>query len=112
MVNGALQGACCDPLSARWRLLVPGRHPPSLELSTLVADVDLASHPTAYPKGQTIFTQGEPADAVFYIAKGRVKITVISPQGKEAVVAILGPDDFFGEGCLAGQPRRMATVRS
>ena len=49
---------------------------------------------------------------MFYIQKGKVKITVISEQGKEAVVAILGADDFFGEGCLAGQPRRMATVRA
>jgi CRP-like cAMP-binding protein len=65
-----------------------------------------------YRKDQIIFTQGDLADAVFYIAKGRVKITVISPQGKEAVLAILGSDDFFGEGCLAGQLRRMATVRT
>lgn len=65
-----------------------------------------------YRKNQVVFSQGEPADAVFYIQKGKVKITVISEQGKEAVVAILGADDFFGEGCLAGQPRRMATVRA
>jgi CRP/FNR family transcriptional regulator, cyclic AMP receptor protein len=53
---------------------------------------------------------GDPADSVFYIQKGKVKVTVISEQGKEAVVAILGPDEFCGEGCLAGQPRRMATA--
>ncbi len=63
-----------------------------------------------YGKDQTVFSQGEPADAVFYIQKGKVKVTVVSSQGKEAVIAILGSDDFFGEGCLAGQPRRMATV--
>jgi CRP/FNR family cyclic AMP-dependent transcriptional regulator len=63
-----------------------------------------------YPKDQTVFSQGEPADAVFYIQKGKAKITVVSTQGKEAVVAILGPDDFFGEGCFAAQPRRIATV--
>jgi CRP/FNR family cyclic AMP-dependent transcriptional regulator len=63
-----------------------------------------------YRKNQPVFAQGEPADAVFFIQKGKVKITVLSEQGKEAVVAILGADDFFGEGCLAGQPRRMATV--
>jgi CRP/FNR family transcriptional regulator, cyclic AMP receptor protein len=50
------------------------------------------------------------ADAVFYIQKGRVKLGVVSKQGKEAVIAILGPGDFFGEGCLAGQPLRMATA--
>src|SRR6202023_1026376 len=57
-----------------------------------------------------VFSQGGPADAVFYIQKGKVKITVVSEQGKEAVVAILGANDFFGEGCLAGQRRRMSTV--
>jgi CRP/FNR family transcriptional regulator, cyclic AMP receptor protein len=63
-----------------------------------------------YRTDKAIFSQGEPADAVFYIQKGRVKITVVSEQGKEAVVAVLGPDEFCGEGCLTGQPRRMATA--
>lgn len=49
-----------------------------------------------------IFSQGDTGDAVFYVQKGKVKVTVVSEQGKEAVVAILGTDDFFGEGCLAG----------
>jgi CRP/FNR family cyclic AMP-dependent transcriptional regulator len=61
-------------------------------------------------EGQVIFTQGDPADALFYVQKGKVKVTTISSQGKEAVVAILGPGDFFGEGCLAGQPLRISTV--
>lgn len=65
-----------------------------------------------YRKDQIVFSQGETANSVFFIQKGKVKITVLSEQGKEAVVAILGPDDFFGEGCLAGQPRRMATVKT
>jgi CRP/FNR family transcriptional regulator, cyclic AMP receptor protein len=59
---------------------------------------------------QPVFAQGEPADSVFYIQEGRVKVTVLSEQGKEAIVAILGTGDFCGEGCLAGQPRRMATA--
>jgi CRP/FNR family transcriptional regulator, cyclic AMP receptor protein len=63
-----------------------------------------------YPKKATVFSQGSPADAVFYIEKGKVKVTVLSARGKEAVVAILGGGDFFGEGCLAGQPLRMATA--
>jgi CRP/FNR family cyclic AMP-dependent transcriptional regulator len=63
-----------------------------------------------YQKDQTVFAQGSPADAVFYIQKGKVKITVVSEQGKEAVVAVLGSDEFFGEGCLTGQPRRIATA--
>jgi len=61
-------------------------------------------------KKQVIFSQGSPADAVFYIEKGKVKLTVLSARGKEAVVAILGNGDFFGEGTLAGQPLRMATA--
>ena len=63
-----------------------------------------------YPKKATLFSQGSPADAVFYIEKGKVKLTVLSPRGKEAVVAILNNGDFFGEGSLAGQPLRMATA--
>ena len=63
-----------------------------------------------YRKDQIVFSQGDPPDAVFYIESGKVKITVVSEQGKEAVVAMLGTNDFFGEGCLAGQARRMATI--
>jgi CRP-like cAMP-binding protein len=65
---------------------------------------------TVYQKVQVIFGQGDPADAVFYIEKGTVKLTVLSDRGKAAVVAMLGRGDFFGEGCLAGQPLRMATA--
>jgi CRP/FNR family transcriptional regulator, cyclic AMP receptor protein len=60
--------------------------------------------------GRNIFRQGQPADSLFYIRQGKVKLAVISPQGKEAIVAILGAGEFFGEGCLAGQPLRMATA--
>src|ERR1700731_63727 len=63
-----------------------------------------------YEKDQVIFSESGTADSIFYIQKGRVKIVAHSKQGKEAVVAILGPGDFCGEGCLAGQPRRMATA--
>ena len=63
-----------------------------------------------YPKKQIIFAQGDAADAVFYIWKGKVKVTVLSKQGKEAVVALLGNDQFLGEGCLIGQPKRLATA--
>jgi CRP-like cAMP-binding protein len=63
-----------------------------------------------YRNDQIVFSQGDPAAAVFYIQRGKVKVTVVSEQGKEAVVAILGPEEFFGEGCLAGQTQRIATV--
>jgi len=63
-----------------------------------------------YRKDNVIFSQSSPADAVFYIQKGKVKITVTSEQGKEAVVAILGPGEFIGEGCLNGQVLHLATA--
>jgi CRP/FNR family transcriptional regulator, cyclic AMP receptor protein len=63
-----------------------------------------------YRKGKIVYRQGEHADSVFYIQSGKVKTTVVSEQGKEAVVALLGAGDFFGEGCLTGQPLRLSTV--
>jgi CRP/FNR family transcriptional regulator, cyclic AMP receptor protein len=63
-----------------------------------------------YRKEQVVFSQGDPADAVFYIQSGQVKVTVISKEGKEAVVAFLGTDQFFGEGCLVGRTRCISTV--
>ena len=63
-----------------------------------------------YRKNQIVFAQGDAADAVFHIEEGKVKVTVISERGKEAVVAINAEGDFFGEACLTGQPRRLATV--
>jgi CRP/FNR family cyclic AMP-dependent transcriptional regulator len=65
---------------------------------------------SAYRPKQVVFAQGDPADAVFYLERGQIKLTVVSEQGKSAVVAMLGRGDFFGEGCLAGQPVRMATA--
>ena len=63
-----------------------------------------------YVKNRKVFSQGDAAQAIFYLQKGKVKLTVVSQQGREAVIAILGARDFFGEGCLAGQPLRMSTV--
>ena len=63
-----------------------------------------------YKSGEVVFLQGDPANAVFYIQKGKVQITVLSKQGKEGVIAVLGAGDFFGEGCLAGQPLHIATA--
>ena len=86
-----------------------------LTLSTFDSKVFLATINAGrtisnYSKGAIIFSQGDRADAVFYIRKGNVKITVTSDQGKEGVVAILGADEFLGEGCLIGQPLRLATA--
>ncbi len=65
-----------------------------------------------YRKDQIVFSQGEVAGSIFYIQQGKVKLTVVSEQGKEAVVAILGPGQFFGEACLNGHPLRIATTRA
>jgi len=77
---------------------------------TFLARVNEGRSVEPYRRKQVIFAQGDPADAVFYVQKGRVKLTVVSKQGKEAIVALLGADEFFGEGCLAGQPLRMSTA--
>ena len=65
---------------------------------------------SSYRKNKIVYAQGDPANAVFYIQSGKLKKTVVSEQGKEAVVALFGAGDFFGEGCLAGQAKRLATV--
>jgi CRP-like cAMP-binding protein len=82
----------------------------SFNLPTLLAKVGLPSTSLEFKSGQTVFSQGDPARTVFYIQKGDAKLSVLSGHGKEAVVAILGEDAFFGEGCLAGQRVRMATA--
>jgi CRP/FNR family cyclic AMP-dependent transcriptional regulator len=63
-----------------------------------------------YSKGQAVFSQGDPANAVFYIQKGRIKLTIVSNAGKEAIIAILDAGDFLGEGCLRAQPLRLASA--
>ena len=82
------------------------RFDPAVFLETAAQGRTISTH----RKKQIIFAQGEAADAVFYIKKGKVKVTVLSKQGKEAVVALLGTDEFVGEGCLIGQPKRLATA--
>ena len=82
------------------------RFDPAVFLETAAKGRVISTH----PKKQIIFKQGDAADAVFYIKKGKVKVTVVSTQGKEAVVAILGMDEFVGEGCLIGQSKRLATA--
>src|SRR5687767_11176708 len=82
----------------------------SFDPKAFLASVGVGRSITTSRDGEVIFSQGDPADALFYIQKGKVKVTTLSGQGKEAVVAILGAGDFFGEGCLAGQPLRISTV--
>jgi len=107
-------GACSAPAPAnRVELRPPNGAPeradsfhPRHVLTTLSAG--RTTH--AYQADEVVFAQGEPADAVFYIQSGKVKLTVVSKSGKEAVVAVLSEGSFFGEGSLAGQPVRMATA--
>ncbi len=77
---------------------------------TFLANVGEGKAIAKYQKDEIVFAQGDVADAVFYLQKGKLKLTVISEQGKEAVIAILGPGQFFGEGCLNGHELRVATT--
>jgi CRP/FNR family transcriptional regulator, cyclic AMP receptor protein len=82
----------------------------SFDPKAFLAKVGEGKTIATYRKDQIVFSQGEVADAVFYIQKGKVKLSVVSEQGKEAVVAILAPGQFFGEGCLNGHPLPIATT--
>src|SRR6266404_4802662 len=82
----------------------------SFDPQVFLATVGAARTITECPKDYKIFSQGDPAEAVFYIQQGRVKLKVKSKQGKEAVIAILGAGDFLGEGCLIGQTVCLATA--
>lgn len=86
------------------------KHQPTFDPKALLARIGDGHSIGEYHKEQIIFPQGEPADSVFFIQRGKVKVSVVSEQGKEAVVAMLGEHDFFGEGCLAGQSQRISTV--
>jgi CRP/FNR family cyclic AMP-dependent transcriptional regulator len=83
---------------------------PDPYVATLLGRVSEGKHVMSVPKGKKIFSQGDRADAIYFIQSGRVKITVVSSAGKEAVLAMLGPHDFFGEGALVGQSLRMSTA--
>ncbi len=80
--------------------------------NTFLATISAGRKFVLFPKKQRIFTQGDDADAVFYIQKGKVKLTVVSKNGKEGTIGILGEKDFFGEGSLAGQALRMGSATS
>jgi len=81
-------------------------------LVTLLARITAGKSSRSYRPGEAVFLQGDAADAVFYLERGKVALTVVSAQGKEALVGSLGRRTFFGEGCLARQPLRMSSVRT
>src|SRR4029077_10932819 len=90
--------------------VVPARKRAKFDSKKFLSRVDGGRTIRAYEKKQTIFTQGDSSDAVFYIKKGKVRLTVVSQSGKEATIGILNEGDFFGEGCLTGQPLRMSSA--
>jgi CRP/FNR family transcriptional regulator, cyclic AMP receptor protein len=89
---------------------VPSAKTPLFNVEEFLNRHNGGSHVSSYGKNRKVFSQGDPADAVFYIQEGKAKVSVLSERGKEAVVAFHGKGDFFGEGCLAGQPLRLATA--
>src|ERR1700731_2980119 len=92
------------------RRVMPTKRRSSFDPEAFLAKVGEGRSIGEYRKDEIVFSQGDPGDAVFYIERGKVKVSVVSEQGKEAVVAMLGTNDFFGEGCLAGQAQLIATV--
>jgi CRP/FNR family transcriptional regulator, cyclic AMP receptor protein len=90
--------------------VVAGKKLSRFDPKTFLSTTDGGRKVAAFPKKQTIFAQGDSSDAVFYIQKGKVKLTVVSERGKDATIGILNEGDFFGEGCLTGQPLRMCSA--
>jgi CRP/FNR family cyclic AMP-dependent transcriptional regulator len=83
---------------------------PPFDAWSFLASVGAGRSTVKYPPMATVFRQGDPAGAVFYIQKGKIRLTVVSEHGKEAIIAMLEAGQFFGEGCLAGQPLHMASA--
>ena len=89
---------------------ITGRPKPTFDLQAFLDSAGISRRIVRYTRGAVIFAQGSAANSVLYVQDGAVKLSVLSTTGKEAVVAMLGPGDFFGEGCLAGQQRRMGSA--
>jgi CRP/FNR family cyclic AMP-dependent transcriptional regulator len=92
--------------------IVEAEAPVTFDPRLILTKLSVGKSTQDYQSNESVFSQGDAADAVFYIQSGKVKLTVVSKRGKEAVVAILPEASFFGEGCLAGQPNRMSTART
>jgi CRP/FNR family transcriptional regulator, cyclic AMP receptor protein len=81
-------------------------------VATLLGKITVGKHEASFQKREKIFSQGDPADSIYFIQTGRIKVTVVSAAGKEAVLAMLGPHDFFGEGSLVNQSLRVSTAET
>jgi len=88
----------------------PGNSPVGFDIQAFLKSAGVSARMVRFASGGLVFSQGAQANSVFYLQEGGAKLAVLSLTGKEAVVAMLGPGDFFGEGCLAGQPLRMGTA--
>jgi CRP/FNR family transcriptional regulator, cyclic AMP receptor protein len=99
-------------VSRKSRAVLKKRGTASFDPKAFLAKVGDGKAVSKYQKDQIIFSQGAAADAVFYILKGKIKLTVVSKRGKEAVVGVLGLGHFFGEGCLNGHPLRVTTAKA
>jgi CRP/FNR family cyclic AMP-dependent transcriptional regulator len=91
-------------------LVVAAKKLKQFDPKTFLSTIDRGRKVLAFPKQQTIFAQGDASDAVFYIQEGKVKLTVVAKNGKEATIGILTEGGFFGEGCLTGQPLRLSSA--
>jgi CRP/FNR family cyclic AMP-dependent transcriptional regulator len=91
-------------------LVVPAKKLRKFDPKTFLSTIDGGRKIAAFPKKQAIFAQGDSSDAVFFVQKGKVKLTVVAENGKEATIGILNEGDFFGEGCLTGQPLRLCSA--
>ena len=99
-----------SPMAAKPLPAVKLREP--FDVAAFLDSAGVSRRIVRFAQGAVVFAQGAQANSVFYVQEGGVKLSVLSESGKEAVVAILGPGDFFGEGCLAGQPLRMGSATS
>ncbi len=91
-------------------LVVAAKELGKFDPTTFLSTIDGGRKIAVFPKKKTIFAQGDSSDAVFYLREGKVKLTVVSKIGKEATIGILNKGDFFGEGCLTGQPLRLCSA--
>src|ERR1700735_2030688 len=109
--NSGLEVSCCCKSTPNGELVMPkARKHSSFDVMGLLTQHNTRWTSSNYQEDQIVYAQGDPADSVFYIHRGKVKITVVSKLGKEAIVAIRGPDEFCGEGALTGTPLRLATT--
>jgi CRP-like cAMP-binding protein len=113
-INGAPFSKKEDAVMARNKsqpeVITANRKNPPVDWAAFLAGISHGKAVLEYGANRTIFAQGDPADSVWYLHKGKVKLAVTSQQGKEAIVTVLGGNEFFGEGCLAGQPLRISTA--